>query len=60
MRFNNINNKSRVPMKYFTQKEAQPSEKTLKIIRQIAYTLEGKTLIGKQEVFCFNKYFKTT
>lgn len=54
-RFNKyINNKSRVPMKYFTQKKAQPSEKTLNIIRQIAYTYRVITVNGKQEVFCLN------
>ena len=41
-------------MKYFTQKEAKPSEKTLNIIRQIAYTYRVITVNGKQEVFCLN------
>ena len=41
-------------MKYFTQKEAQPSENTLNIIRQIAYTYRVITVNGKKEVFCLN------
>ena len=41
-------------MKYFTQKEAQPSEKALNIIRQIAYTYRVITVNGKKEVFCLN------
>ena len=36
-------------MKYFT-----PSEKTLQIIRQIAYTYRVIKVNGKNEVFCLN------
>ena len=41
-------------MKYFTQNEALPSEKTLQIIRQIAYTYRVIKVNGKNEVFCLN------
>ena len=41
-------------MKYFTQKEALLSEKTLQIIRQIAYTYRVIKVNGKNEVFCLN------
>ena len=41
-------------MKYFTQKETLPSEKTLQIIRQIAYTYRAIKVNGKNEVFCLN------
>ena len=41
-------------MKYFTQKEALPSEKTLQIIRQIAYTYRVIKVNGKNEVFWLN------
>ena len=41
-------------MKYFTQKEALPSEKTLQIIRQIAYTYRVARVNGKNTAFCLN------
>ncbi|MFC2440688.1 MAG: hypothetical protein ACFNVH_07750 [Segatella maculosa] len=41
-------------MKYFTPKEVRPSEKTLKMIRQIAYTYRAIKMNGKNEVFCLN------
>ena len=41
-------------MKYFTQNETSPSEKTLQIIRQIAYTYRVIKVNGKNEVFCLN------
>ena len=41
-------------MKYFTQNESLPSEKTLQIIRQIAYTYRVIKVNGKNEAFCLN------
>ena len=41
-------------MKYFTRKETSPSEETLQIIRQIAYTYRVIKVNGKNEVFCLN------
>ena len=39
-------------MKYFTPDEARPSEKTLSIIRQIAYTYRVMKRDGRDEVYC--------
>ncbi len=41
-------------MTYFTQEELKPSEKTLNIIRQIAYSYRIATVNGKQKVCCLN------
>ena len=41
-------------MTYFTPEELQPTEQTLSIIRQIAYTYRLVKVNGKEEVFCFN------
>ncbi len=42
-------------MKHFTSKEInQPSEKTLNLIRQIAYTYRTIYINGKAETFCLN------
>ena len=41
-------------MKYFTQEEAQPSENTLKLIRQIAYTYRTMKMGGRLETYCLN------
>lgn len=41
-------------MKYFTQEEKRPSNKTLSIIRQIAYTYRVIKLNGQNEVYCLN------
>ncbi len=41
-------------MKYFTSEEMNPSEKTLNIIRQIAYTYRTFTLNGKIHNYCLN------
>lgn len=42
-------------MKHFTSKEEnQPSEKTLNLIRQIAYTYRTIYINGKTETFCLN------
>ena len=43
-----------MPRKYFTPKEVRPSEKTLKMIRQIAYTYRAIKMNGKNEAFCLN------
>ena len=50
----NINKQYCVPMKFFTSEEAKPSEKTLNLIRQIAYTYRVININGKYEVFCLN------
>jgi hypothetical protein len=41
-------------MKHFTSDEHQPSEKTLNLIRQIAYTYRTICINGKTETFCLN------
>ena len=43
-----------MPMKYFTPEEANPSENTLNIIRQIAHTYRVFRLNGRNEVYCLN------
>ncbi|WP_315343437.1 hypothetical protein, partial [Hoylesella oralis] len=43
-----------LPMKYFTREEITPSEKTLKFIRQFAYTYRAIKLSGKTEIYCLN------
>lgn len=41
-------------MKYFTQENLSPSEKTLNIIRQIAYTYRVIKNNGHNDVYCLN------
>ncbi len=41
-------------MQYFTQKEIVPSERTLNIIRQIAYTYRVSRTTGKPLAYCLN------
>jgi hypothetical protein len=41
-------------MTYFTSEESRPSEKTLNLIRQIAYTYRVMKLNGHNEVYCLN------
>lgn len=41
-------------MKHSTQEELKPSEKTLNIIRQIAYTYRIVNINGRKEVYCVN------
>lgn len=41
-------------MKFFTSEEMKPSEKTLNIIRQIAYTYRVININGKNEAYCLN------
>ena len=41
-------------MPYFTPEELTPSEKTLLLIRQIAYTYRTININGEQDVFCLN------
>lgn len=43
-----------MPMKYFTPEELEPSEKTLNIIKQIAYTYRVIKSNGQNEIFCLN------
>ena len=38
----------------FTKEEMKPSEKTLNIIRQIAYTYKVIKVNGKLETYCLN------
>ncbi len=38
----------------FTPEEMKPSEKTLNIIRQIAYTYRVMKVNGKLEAYCLN------
>ena len=40
--------------KYFTQEECEPSNKTLNIIRQIAYTYRVMKMNGRPEAYCLN------
>ena len=41
-------------MKYFTQEELKPSEKTLNIIRQIAYTYRLTKANGSSNAYCMS------
>lgn len=41
-------------MDYFTSEDFKPSEKTLNIIRQIAYTYRAIKMNGKDEFYCLN------
>ncbi|MGP1467657.1 hypothetical protein [Prevotella koreensis] len=41
-------------MKFFTPEEMKPSEQTLKLIRQIAYTYRVFKNNGKSQVYCLN------
>ena len=38
----------------FTYEEMRPSERTIQIIKQIAYTYRTIKMNGKYEVFCLN------
>lgn len=44
----------RMPMQYFTPEETRPSEQTLNIIRQIAYSCRSIKLNGKYELYSLN------
>lgn len=46
--------KKESPMKLFTLEESQPSQKTLNMIRQIAYTYRVIQVNGKNEAYCLN------
>ena len=51
----NYNFKAATPMKHlFTYEEMRPSERTIQIIKQIAYTYRTIKMNGKYEVFCLN------
>ncbi len=41
-------------MQYFTQEEPGPSEKTLNLIRQIAYSCRSVKMNGKYELYSLN------
>lgn len=41
-------------MKYFTLEEKKPSNKTLSIIKQIAYTYRVMKFNGQNEAYCLN------
>lgn len=49
-----IINNVKQPMKYFTPSEMNPSEKTLRIIRQIAYTYRVANVNGTCKSYCLN------
>lgn len=38
----------------FTLEESRPSERTIRLIKQIAYTYRAIQMNGKYEVFCLN------
>lgn len=39
---------------YFTHDDWKPSEKTLNIIRQVAYTYRAYAINGRYEPYCLN------
>ncbi len=41
-------------MQLFTSEELTPSEKTLRLIRQIAYTYRTINVNGKMKSYCLN------
>lgn len=41
-------------MKYFTLEETKPSQNTINIIKQIAYTYRVMKFNGQNEVYCLN------
>jgi len=41
-------------MKHFTQEDLKPSEQTLNIIRQVAYTYRVMKINGRYEAYCLN------
>lgn len=41
-------------MKFFTQEDLKPSEQTINLIRQIAYTYRTAVINGKVESYCLN------
>lgn len=41
-------------VRIFTSEELKPSEKTLNLIRQIAYTYRVIKVYGKMQTFCLN------
>ena len=41
-------------MGLFTQEELKPSEQTLNLIRQVAYTYRVVRMGAKKEMFCLN------
>lgn len=55
LRYDNITHKRKdSPMKHFTQEELKPSERTLNIIRQLAYTYRVINVNGHKEVYCMS------
>lgn len=50
----NINKTLLQPMKHFTSSEQNPSEKTLDIIRQIAYTYRVMKINGSYKSYCLS------
>ena len=55
LRLKGINAKFKeLPMKYFTPEDMKPSEQTLNLIRQIAYTYKVFKNSGKPQVYCLN------
>ena len=41
-------------MKIFTHEESEPSQRTLKFIRELAHTYRAFELNGRHEVYCLN------
>jgi len=39
---------------YYSPEDINPSEKTLKLIKQIAYTYKAIKMNGKNDVFCLS------
>lgn len=43
-----------LPMKYFTQEEARPSDLSLNIVRQFAYAYNALKTRGQTGMYCLN------
>ena len=49
-RYSNVTPKNDMPMQIFTQEEMTPSEKVIKLIKQIAYTYR----VTNNQAYCLN------
>ena len=54
LRHKNRVKQEELPMNIFTPEEIKPSEKTLAIIRQLAYTYRVIKINGRKQSFCLN------
>ncbi len=43
-----------MPMKHFTSEDAQPSQRTIEIIKAIAYTYRVMNINGSMQAYCLN------